>query len=164
MNNFNDFMYPNRPIMPQNPNMNAFNPNILENNFTTENNQNLNNNNVNSLGLVDSYEGYTRGNMFQNLYSEYQNYRPQRLVGKNKQQQQLLQLGEVAFAAHDLNLYLDNFPNDKEAIQKFNEYRRETNRLMEEYENTYGPLVISSNSLNTIPWAWSSRFPWEVSK
>lgn len=163
MNNFNDFMYPNNPIMPNNPNMNTFNPSVFENNFMAEVNDNMNNN-ENSLGLFDSYEGYTRGNMFKNLYSEYQNYRPQRLVGNNKQQQQLLQLSEMAFAAHDLNLYLDNFPNDKEAIRMFNKYRNESNRLMEEYEKTYGPLVISSNSLNQTPWAWDSRFPWEVSK
>ena len=76
----------------------------------------------------------------------------------------MLQLSEIAFAAHDLNLYLDNFPDDEEAIRTFNEYRKKTNRLMEEYENTYGSLVISSNSLNAVPWAWDSRFPWEVSK
>ena len=38
------------------------------------------------------------------------------------------------------------------------------NALMEQYENMYGPLVISSNSLNTTPWAWVSSFPWEVNK
>lgn len=163
MNNFNEFMYPNVPVMPQNPSMNTFNPNMFNNNFTTSDNQNMNMNTT-RLNLFDSYEGYSRGNMFKDLYSEYKNYRPQRLVGNTEQQEKLLQLSEIAFAAHDLNLYLDNFPKDEEAIRKFNEYRKKTNQLMEEYENTYGPLVISSNSLNTTPWAWDSAFPWEVSK
>ncbi len=170
MNNFNEFMYPNVPIMPQNPNMPSYNTNInmFDNNSmmneNTSMNNNTNNTSTNHLRLFDSYQGYMRGNMFKDLYSEYKNYEPQRLVGTTEQQERLLELSEVAFAAHDLNLYLDNFPNDKEAIQKFNEYRKKANQLMEEYENTYGPLVVSSNSLNTTPWAWDSRFPWEVSR
>ncbi len=168
MNNFNDFLFPNMPVMPQNSNMSGNNSSIFDNNFMNNNlnpnnsMQNNMNNNSNTLQLFDSYQGYMRGNMFQNLYSEYKNYKPQRLVGATPQQEKLLQLSEIAFAAHDLNLYLDNFPNDQVAIRKFNEYRTQANKLMEEYENTYGPLVISSNSLNQIPWAWDSRFPWEV--
>ncbi len=162
MNNFNDFMYSNVPGMMTDPNMNTF-----DNDFMVGNSQNMNQNmnqNMDHLQLFDSYQGYMRGNMFQDLYDEYKNYKPQRLVGKDEQQERLLELSEVAFAAHDLNLYLDNFPNDKEAIKKFNEYRQKTNQLMEQYENMYGPLVISSNSLNTTPWAWVSSFPWEVNK
>lgn len=170
MNNFNDFMYPNVPVMPHNPSMPSYgsNTNSFGNHFMPNNNQNMNmnpnTNTSNHLQLFDSYQGYMRGNMFENLYSEYNDYKPQRLAGSTEQQEKLLELSEVAFASHDLNLYLDNFPNDKEAIRIFNEYRMRANKLMEEYERTYGPLVISSNSLNEVPWAWDSRFPWEVSK
>lgn len=164
MNNFNEFMYPNVPVMPQNPSMNTFNPNLFDPNFTINSKPNVDNNHVSHLNLYDSYEGYTKGNMFKSLYDPYKNYKPQKLVAKTEQQEKLLQLGEVAFAAHDLNLYLDNFPNDEVAVKKFNEYRKQANKLMEEYEQAYGPLVISSNSLNQTPWAWDSRFPWEVNR
>ena len=34
--------------------------------------------------------------------------------------------------------------------------------LMEQYQTKYGPLVLTSNSLNSYPWAWDDKpWPWE---
>ena len=124
---------------------------------------NIQNEEVLQKDLTSTKEGFKRGNIFANLYWPYRK-QTYNFVPKNDRQRLLLDIMENGFYAHELNLYLDNFPNDKEAIRIFNEYRMRANKLMEEYERTYGPLVISSNSLNEVPWAWDSRFPWEVSK
>ena len=66
------------------------------------------------------------------------------------------------FAMTDLNLYLDVHPDDKEALQLFNEYRKQSIEATKNYENKYGPLQLTSNSLNTFPWAWDNEpWPWD---
>ena len=33
---------------------------------------------------------------------------------------------------------------------------------MNEYQNKYGPIVLSSDALNTYPWSWKNGpWPWE---
>ena len=108
-------------------------------------------------------EGYLRGNMFRNLYKGYMNYQPAVLRPTNEQEEMFLRLSEAEFAAHDLNLYLDLYPNDGNALELFNKYRMETNRLMMEYEKKYGPILINSDSLNTSPFLWQTLiFPWNM--
>ena len=81
---------------------------------------------------------------------------------KNDRQKLLLEVMENCFYAHELNLYLDNFPNDKERIELFNKYNKKANDLVEEYSNNYEPLTLGGNGLNEIPWSWEeSPWPWE---
>ena len=62
----------------------------------------------------------------------------------------------------DLNLYLDIYPDNKNAINLFNQYRMQKENLTNEYESTYGPITLSRNSLNTYPWAWDNMpWPWD---
>ena len=70
------------------------------------NNQSINSN------LYGPYEGFIKGNLFNNLYDPYKNYTPTRLVPKSEQEEALLNIDQVQFAMHELNLYLDNYPND----------------------------------------------------
>ena len=61
-----------------------------------------------------------------------------------------------------LNLYLDLHPQDGNAIDLFNQYRMQKESLTNEYESKYGPITLSSNSLNTYPWAWDNMpWPWD---
>jgi spore coat protein JB len=63
---------------------------------------------------------------------------------------------------HDLNLYLDVFPNDKEILSKFMEYENMYNDLLENYEKKYGPINVN-NTLGTTPFNWvNTSFPWEA--
>ena len=104
--------------------------------------------------LYTPTEGYNKGNLFADLYEEYKNYKPVTLVAGNEQQKLFLELSKMAFAAHELNLYLDLNPDDETMLSLFNDYRKRANNLMMEYENKYGPLTIASDSL-------SSSFLWE---
>ena len=118
---------------------------------------------MNNPKFFTEKEGYLRGNMFRNLYSQYKNYEPAILRPTNEQEEMFLRMSEKEFAAHDLNLYLDLYPNDGNALDLFNKYRKEANRLMMEYEEKYGPILISSDSLNTSPFLWQTLiFPWNM--
>ena len=138
---------------------------LKNNNQQTGNNLNFNNcsyEQEKTQNLYDAYAGFIRGNMFPDLYNEYKVSKPFNIEPLNEQAEMLTSIDALCFAAHDLNLYLDNFPNDKKTIELFNQYRTQSNKLIEQYEKKFGPLFVSSDANNTYPWAWDNRpWPWE---
>ena len=124
---------------------------------------NFNNQKINNTSLFDPYQGFIRGNMFENLYEPYKLKEPYDIKPMNEQAEMLTYIDSLCFACVDLNLYLDVFPNDRSAIDLFNQYRNQKKDLVEEYESKFGPLLLSSDSLNTYPWAWDDKpWPWEA--
>ena len=123
------------------------------------------NNNMTGSFLFTPEVAYNNGNLFSNLYSQYKNYRPAQLSANTEKEKLLLDIGRLSFAAHDLNLYLDLNPNDESMLALFNDYRKQADSMISEYESKFGPLNISSNSLETGPFKWiNSPCPWEVMK
>ena len=112
--------------------------------------------------LYDPYNGLIRGNLFKELYDPYISSEPYEIKPMNDQAKMLTKLDSLGFAMVDLNLYLDVYPNDKEKINLYNQYRTEKENLLREYENKYGPITLTSDSLNSFPWAWNNMpWPWE---
>ena len=133
------------------PDMNVFN-----NTFFNQNNQTNNNN------LATPLEGYIRGNLFNDLYKPYKNYRPARIVPNNEQAELLLNLNQLDFAAHELRLYLDVFPTDRNMIQLFNKYQQMATEAMNAYEQKFGPIAANTPSENT-QFSWQAyAWPWEM--
>ncbi len=129
---------------------------------TTTDERNTNGKMVGGMKLFSEKEAYMNGNLFESLYKPYKNYKPARLNPTNDRQKLFLELSEACFVAHELNLYLDLHPEDNNALKLFNEYRRESNELLEQFESKYGPLLVSSDALNTSPFLWEEQtFPWE---
>jgi len=120
---------------------------------------------MNSFANADLFnptEAYEKGNLFRELYSQYKNYRPATLKPKNERERKLLELSTIAFAAHELNLYLDLHPEDQSMLALFNDYRKKSNELIREYEEKYGPLTVSSNSIDGNKFTWTTDpWPWE---
>lgn len=117
--------------------------------------------NENPSSLYDPYNGFIKGNMFPSLYNEYK-VKPIDIMPKSDKEALLLYVDALSFAAHDINLYLDVYPNDNDMIQLFNQYKIEANKLMEEYQDKFGPLVVNSDATNKTPWTWdNSPWPWE---
>lgn len=117
-------------------------------------NDNLSMNNI----LVSPKEGFNRGNIFDNLYSPYKfiaDVKP-----NNKRNELLTKIQMYCFAAHEMNLYLDLYPDDIQAIGLFNQYTDETNRLTLEYEREYGKICLDINESYTWDWV-KSPWPWE---
>ena len=123
---------------------------------------NANNNKLSNMNnLFNPNEGYVKGNMFRNLYDPYKNYRPASLNPRNDKELAMLNLGQVGFAMHEVNLYLDNFPNNRDMLNKFNELRTSYEKMLNDYQSKYGPIEITSPYMTNTPFAWSTNaFPW----
>lgn len=69
---------------------------------------------------------------------------------------------EYQFACIELNLYLDNNPDDKDALYKFNIYSTKYNDAKCEYEAKYGPLTNFGYVSSYYPWEWvNNPWPWD---
>lgn len=153
MNNYPDFRKFNYTDMYNKMN-NLFNQNI-DNDIYKEAYEDNNN-------LYDPYNGFIRGNLFKDLYDPYKLKVPYEVKPMNEQASMLTDIDALGFAMIDLNLYLDIYPDDRKAINLFNQYRKQKEGLMEEYESKYGPINLNSESLNKYPWAWDDMpWPWD---
>ena len=90
-----------------------WNPGVYNGNFTSATDMNEDR----MPKLYSPYEGYVRGNLFPSLYQGYKNIKPSIKETNNQKQELLSYIGAYAFAAHELNLYLDNYPTDREAVK-----------------------------------------------
>lgn len=140
---------------------NPFMDNFMNNNSNYENNY-MNNNSNN----INYEEGLDRGNLFDNLYKEYKNYKYRKLRPTNPKEELLYTILKHKFLLNDLNLYLDIHPNDRRYIMEYNKYLNNLKIAMNEYENKYGPLTTESKYVtknNT--WVWDNNpWPWEAMK
>lgn len=128
-------------------------------NYYSYANKNDNNNNL------DPYEGFLRGNLFYNLYVPYKNYKYRQINPVSEKEYNMLMVQAYAFAAHDLELYLDVNPNDSNAIVLRNKYFDLYKSFKNQYENKYGPICLDSNLLNNKTWLWNTKvWPWEGDK
>lgn len=124
-------------------------------------NQPLYTENVDAKKIYDPYQGFIRGNMYPSLYNGYK-IKPVEITPANEQADLLTYLDELCFATIDINLYLDIYPDDKDMLNLFNNYRKELNEVKEEYQSKYGPILTSSNANNRYPFSWiNSPWPWE---
>jgi spore coat protein JB len=77
----------------------------------------------------------------------------------------LLKLQELCFAAVDLNLYLDNHPENKNALADYDAISREIKNVKKIYETENGPLTNFGCSESKYPWAWTNEpWPWELNE
>ena len=132
------------------------------NNYFNIDNQFFNSSSKQDLDLYDPYEGFIRGNMYKNLYDPYKINSPYEIKPMNEQAEMLTYIDALCFACIDLSLYLDIFPNNKDAINLFNKYNSQKKNLMDKYQEKFGPLTLDSDALNAYPWAWNERpWPWD---
>ena len=72
----------------------------------------------------------------------------------------LRKLQAAQFAAWELHMYLDTHPCDKQAYEMFRKYTQEAQMLKREFEEKYGPLMVSnSNNADWLcdPWPWENQ-------
>lgn len=69
---------------------------------------------------------------------------------------------KLQFFALDLNLYLDNFPDCKNATDDYKVISSKLRKLIWDYEQDYGPLTNFGSSYIQNPETWiNSPWPWE---
>lgn len=123
--------------------------------------QMLNQNSYNNQ-ILDPKEGFIRGNLFNNLYDRYKNYKPKDINPQNEQEALLNQWQQYNFATIDLKLYLDTHPNDNNTLQLYNKYNNILKEITVKYEKQYGPLTSNGVNSNSNTWTWiKSPWPWE---
>ena len=80
----------------------------------------------------------------------------------SSKERMLRALDAYAFMAHEAQLYLDAYPNCREALECYNKYKRLEVRTRAEYESKYGPIILP---LETNDWKWTNGpWPWQIDK
>ncbi len=76
-----------------------------------------------------------------------------------------LEIQKLQFTAVELNLYLDNFPNNKQAKEDYQQVSKRLNELVKEYEKCYGSLKNFGAAYIQNPEKWTNQpWPWELCK
>ncbi len=71
-------------------------------------------------------------------------------------------LQQVEFALYELTLYLDVYPESKEALALYHTLLDARKTLVAEYQSKCGPITMYGNeSKNSWDWA-STPWPWET--
>lgn len=74
----------------------------------------------------------------------------------------LVEIMKYIFYAVELNLYLDNFPNNTEATEDYRNISAKLDELVRKYEKQYGPLTNFGSASYENPKAWvNCPWPWE---
>ena len=133
-------------------------------NWYKEFNDTFYSNNMTSNQLATINLALDRGNLFNNLYDPYKNYKYNNLTATNKREELLLNVLRYDFVLTELNLYLDIYPKDRNMINLYNKYLEEKKRACFEYTKNFGPLTLDDQSNNN-SWSWlQSPWPWEGTK
>ena len=72
------------------------------------------------------------------------------------------QIQMYSFAVYDALLYLDAYPDSKEALMNYNKYKKLEARARMEYEAKYGPITAPTECDS---WQWTNGpWPWQAEK
>lgn len=113
------------------------------------------NNKITNTEFMAPKETFEKGNIEKNIYLGYKNYIPKHpKINVSKENELLLNVMTFDFYMHELNLYLDTHPMDKEAIKLFKNAREMYNQYANEYTENYGPLEINTLKINNDYWEW----------
>lgn len=83
-------------------------------------------------------------------------------MDRNRKQLLVMIMAEE-FTAVDLNLYLDTHPDDRKALNDYNETVSKLAELKQQYEKKYGPLTNFGYVSSEYPWRWVEEpWPWEI--
>jgi spore coat protein JB len=70
----------------------------------------------------------------------------------------LRRVSSLGFAMYELRLFLDTHPNNYEALEMMNSYKKKYESVKAEYEKEFGPLTL--NGYNSDEWL-QDPWPWE---
>lgn len=109
--------------------------------------------------LLNSKEGFLKGNMFKNEYIPYKNYSYISIEPKTEKEAALLNVIQYSFAINDLSLYLDLHPDDTEMFKVFKEFIESEKKARDEYTRVYGSLELEN--IREERYDWLDNWPWE---
>ncbi len=118
--------------------------------------------NMNTNDLASAKVAFERGNLFNNLYVPYKDYKYRGLRANNPKEELMLNIMKDNFMLQELDLYLDVNPGDSKLLKMYDDILNDKKNLIKEYESTYGPLTLSGSNVTGRDWNWyKSPWPWE---
>lgn len=113
------------------------------------------------MNIYDPNSAFLAGTVFKNLDVPYKNKRMPVLMPKNQREALMMEIQKYGLVVHDLDLYLDVYPDDENAISLRKKYLKEYKELINSYQSMYPPFILESDELNKTPFPWSTTsFPW----
>lgn len=83
-------------------------------------------------------------------------------MADNRRWELLEEIDELQFVAIELNLFLDTHPDNQQAIRDHYQVTQRLDRLIVQYERTYGPLTAHGLGPTEYPWRWIEEpWPWQ---
>ena len=69
------------------------------------------------------------------------------------------------FAILEIELFLDTHPHDKRALKVREQYRAKRCELIDLYEQSFGPYVVTTDDVDDVShWTWiDDPWPWDYS-
>lgn len=111
--------------------------------------------------LFEPDEAFMLGNLFKDLYMTYKGFSNYCIQSMSQREKSLLAVQIYSFVAHEINLYLDIYPDNKKMIELYQQYASKAKEAAEAYEKQFGPLTVQ-NSSTQIPFEWvQGPWPWE---
>ncbi len=85
------------------------------------------------------------------------------LIDNNRNKERLLrQLQTYSFMVYDTLLYLDAYPDSKDALANYNKYKSLEAKTKAEYESKFGPITAPMTAGS---WEWTNGpWPWQLNK
>ena len=118
-------------------------------------------NTQNNPKLFESDEAFMLGNLFKELYMTYKGFTNYCIQSNNQRQKSLLEVQIYGFVAHEINLFLDIYPDNQRMIDLYVEYANKAREATIAFEEQFGPLTVSDSS-NEYPFQWvQGPWPWE---
>lgn len=121
----------------------------------------MNNDKGSKSNLFNPDDALLYGTAFKSLYEPYKNLKKANVKLNNEKERLMFEIQKYAIMAHDLGLYLDVYPNDKEASDLRSKYLKMYEEAKNKYESKYPPYNKNSEMNDKIPFPWSTTpFPW----
>ena len=81
---------------------------------------------------------------------------------KPNRQELLEWINVVSFAVDDVKLFLDLHPCHQEALEYFDEFKKQRVQALREYAKFYGPLTLDTAHTPADYWCWINEpWPWQ---
>lgn len=111
--------------------------------------------------LFDAKEAFMLGNLFKDLYMTYNGFSNYCIQPMNQRQKALVEVQMYSFIAHEINLFLDIYPNNQRMIELYHDFANKAKEATVAFEKEFGPLTVSDSSTK-VPFEWvQGPWPWE---
>lgn len=110
--------------------------------------------------LFNPDEAILVGTAFKSLYEPYKGFKKANVRLLSEKERLMYDIQKYDLISHDLGLYLDVFPLDKEAVNLRKKYLSLYDDSIRRYLEKYPPFEVTCEKNNKTPYPWSTTpFP-----